>query len=75
MGLFNTFLVILLVRFHLFKNTNIENEITKGLENKVEAITSRNLYTTYRTTTNEVEKEQVRIAYLESKGYDVNFKS
>lgn len=67
-------LFILLVRFHLFNNADIENKITKGLEEKVEAITIRNLYTKYKTATTDEEKEKARIAYIESKGYDVNYK-
>ncbi len=67
-------LFVLLIRFHLFNNVYIKNEIVKGLENKVEAITCRALYTKYKTAPTGEEKEKARIAYLESKGYDVNSK-
>ncbi len=66
-------LFVLLVRFHLFNNACIANEIVKGLENKVEAITCRDLYTKYKTAQSIEEKEKARIAYIESKGYSKDF--
>ena len=49
-------------------------EIKKGLEEKMEAMVRRDLYTKYKTAPTEEEREKSRQEYLERKGIPENFR-
>ena len=49
-------------------------EIKKGLEDKLEAMVRRDLYTKYKTAPNEEEWEKARQEYLEKVGMHRNFR-
>lgn len=62
-------LFIQLVRFHLCDDDLWQEEIAQGLQNKLDAIINRNLYTQYKMAGTEEEREKARIEYLDRKGY------
>ena len=45
-----------------------------GLSDKVQKITDRELYTTYKTAPTEEEREKARQKYLDSKGISESFR-
>ena len=49
-------------------------EIKKGLEEKMEAMVRRDLYTKYKTAPTEEEREKYRQEYLEKKGIPESFR-
>ena len=67
-------LFTLLVRFHLLGNDSLQENIQKELQNKLDALIARNLYTKYKTAPTETEKEQARQEYLDKKGYLPGFR-
>ena len=61
-------LFIQLVKYHLLDVEVEKEEIEKGLEEKLDAMAKRELYTTYKTAANPVEKEKARQEYLNKRG-------
>ena len=49
-------------------------EIKKGLEEKMEAMVRRDLYTKYKTAPTEEEREKSRQEYLDRKGIPESFR-
>ena len=49
-------------------------EIKKGLEEKMEAMVRRDLYTKYKTAPTEEEREKARQEYLEKEGMHRSFR-
>ena len=49
-------------------------EIKKGLEEKMEAMVRRDLYTKYKTAPTEEEREKARQGYLEKVGMHRSFR-
>ena len=49
-------------------------EIKKGLEEKIEAMVRRDLYTKYKTAPTEEEREKARQEYLEKVGMHRSFR-
>ena len=49
-------------------------EIKKGLEEKMEAMVRRELYTKYKTAPTEEEREKSRQEYLDRKGIPESFR-
>ena len=49
-------------------------EIKKGLEEKLEAMVRRDLYTKYKTAPTEEEKKRARKEYLDRRGVPESFR-
>ena len=64
-----------LVKYHLLEieQENVSLEIKKGLEEKLETIVRRELYTKYKTAPTEGEREKARHEYLEKVGIQKKF--
>ena len=64
-----------LVKYHLLEieQENISLGIKKGLEEKLETIVRRELYTKYKTAPTEGEREKARQEYLEKVGIQKKF--
>ena len=67
-------LFFLLVKYHLADNDEVLPDIKKALENKLEMLVRRELYTKYKTATTESEREEAREAYLDKIGMHRNFR-
>ena len=67
-------LFFLLVKYHLADIDEVLPEIKKALENKLEMLVRRDLYTKYKTATAESEREEARKAYLDKVGMHQNFR-
>lgn len=52
----------------------IYKSIKKGLTDKIEALARHELYTKYKTSANEEQREQARQEYLERVGLPKNFR-
>ena len=48
--------------------------IRQGITDKLERMIEHDLYTEYKTATNDQQKEQARRKYLESKGIPADFR-
>lgn len=57
-----------LLKYHLLKMDDVLPEIKKGLEEKLEAMVRRDLYTKYKTAPTEEEREKARQEYLKKVG-------
>ena len=57
-----------LLKYHLVETDDVLPEIKKGLEDKLEAMVRRDLYTKYKTAPTEEEREKARQEYLEKVG-------
>ena len=55
-----------LVLYHLNGEDDFDEEIRQGLEQKLDAILNRQLYSQYKTAPTEEEREQARQEYLDS---------
>ena len=53
-----------LLKYHLLEMDDVLPEIKKGLEEKLEAMVRRDLYTKYKTAPTEEEREKARQEYL-----------
>lgn len=63
-----------LIRFHLLEMDEVLPEINKDLEQKIEALARRELYTKYKTAPTEEEREKARQEYLDKVGMHRNFR-
>ena len=63
-----------LLKYHLLDMDEVVPEIKKGLEEKVEAMMKRELYTKYKTAPTEEERERARQEYLERVGMHRDFR-
>ena len=63
-----------LLKYHLLKMDDVLPEIKKGLEEKLEAIVRRDLYTKYKTAQTEEEREKARQEYLDKVGMHRDFR-
>lgn len=52
----------------------LDKRVFSGLTDKVQKITDRELYTTYKTAPTEEEREKARKKYLDSKGIPESFR-
>ena len=53
---------------------DLEREIKKELQMKLDRITMRSYYTKYKTAETEQEREEARKKYLDEKGVSENFR-
>ncbi len=67
-------LFIALVKYHLCDMPSEEIAIKKGLENKLDSMVKRQLYTTYKTAPTEDERERARKEYLDHIGMRDSFR-
>ena len=57
-----------------FDEDDYEEEIRQGLEQKLDAMLNRQLYSRYKTAPNEEEREQARQAYLDRRGVPQSYR-
>lgn len=63
-----------IVAYHILGNETKDKEIEKGLEEKMDAIIMRELYTKSKIAPSEKEKESARQEYLDKKGITKDFR-
>ena len=63
-----------LVLYHLNGKDDFDEEIRQGLEQKLDAILNRQLYSRYKTAPNEEEREQARQEYLDRRGVPQSYR-
>ena len=63
-----------LLKYHLVEIDDVLPEIKKGLEDKLEAMVRRDLYTKYKTAPTEEEREKARQEYLDKVGMHRDFR-
>nr|WP_076779381.1 complexin-2 [Lachnoclostridium phocaeense] len=63
-----------LVSYHLLDDYSCSDEIRKGLEEKMDHLVNRQLYTQSKTAATEEEREKARKEYLDKKGIQENFR-
>lgn len=67
-------LFITLVKYFLLEQDELFTEIKKGLEKKLDALVTRELYTKYKTAPSEEEREKARLEYLDRRGVPDSFR-
>ena len=67
-------LFVALLKYHLVEIDDVLPQIKKGLEEKLEAMVKRDLYTKYKTAPTEEEREKARQEYLEKVGMHRSFR-
>ena len=63
-----------LLKYHLVEIDDVLPQIKKGLEEKLEAMVKRDLYTKYKTAPTEEDREKARQEYLEKVGMHRSFR-
>ena len=67
-------LFLSLIKYHILEYYNDKEKIIKELQQKLDTIINRNLYTQYKTSPSEEEKEKARQEYLDRKGIHSSFR-
>ena len=67
-------LFIDLIRFHLLDLYEDDKKIRTGLEQKLKAMSDRQLYSEYKTAETESEREAARQKYLDSRGIPESYR-
>ncbi len=67
-------LFISLIKYFFAGQEELLPEITKGLEQKLDAMVMRELYTKYKTSPNKEEREKARKEYLDRQGVPDSFR-
>ena len=63
-----------LLRYHLVEDFSCEDDIKKGLEQKMNAMVEWELYTKSKTAPSEKEREKARQEYLGRRGVPDSFR-
>lgn len=63
-----------LVMYHLVENSDYAEVIEKGLQDKMDAVIRRELYSKSKIAENEEEREKARIEYLDMRGVPESFR-
>ena len=63
-----------LVLYHLNGEDDFDEEIRQGLEQKLDAMLNRQLYSQYKTAPTEEEREQARQEYLDRRGVPQSYR-
>ena len=63
-----------LIRYFLMGQEENFEEITNSLEQKLDALVMRELYTKYKSAPTKEEREKARKEYLERRGVSENFR-
>ena len=66
-------LFLSLIKYHILEYYNEEEKIAEGLQQKLDSVINRKLYTKYKTALTEEEKEKAREEYLDRKGIHSSF--
>lgn len=67
-------LFIALMKYHFLDMQEVEPMIKKGLEDKLDSISMRLLYSKYKTAPTEEEKQKARREYLNKRGVPEGFR-
>ncbi|MDD3138895.1 MAG: complexin-2 [Lachnospiraceae bacterium] len=67
-------LFIALMKYHFLDIQEVEPEIKKGLEDKMDSISMRLLYSKYKTAPTEEQKQKARQEYLDRRGVPESFR-
>lgn len=67
-------LFVALIKYFLLEQEELLPEIQKGLEQKWDALVTRELYTKYKTAPTEEEREKARREYLDKRGVPESFR-
>ena len=67
-------LFVSLLRYHLMEDDDCLNEIRQGLEQKLDAMLNRQIYSRYKTAPTEEEREQARQEYLDRRGVPQSYR-
>lgn len=67
-------LFMMLIKYFFFERENLFSEIQRELEQKLDALVARELYTKYKTAPTKEEKERARQEYLNRKGIHSSFR-
>lgn len=63
-----------LLKYHLMDMQELQPQIQKGLEQKMDSMVKRQIYTTYKTAPTEEEREKARQEYLDKIGMNPDFR-
>ena len=67
-------LFVNIVKYFLLEQEERLSEIRRGLEQKMDALAMRELYTKYKTAHSEAEREKARREYLDRRGIPESFR-
>lgn len=67
-------LFVVLIRYFLLKQEELLPEIKTGLEQKLDALIMRELYTKYKTASTKEDQEKARREYLDRRGIFNDFR-
>ena len=62
-----------LCKYHLLQQNNLNQPIERGLQEKIDSLAKRELYTKYKTSLSTEEKELARLEYLKKIGLNNSF--
>lgn len=63
-----------LVLYHLNDEDDFQDDIRRGLSQKLDAMLNRQLYTQYKTAPTEEQREQARQEYLDRRGVPQSYR-
>lgn len=63
-----------LLRYHLLDDDSCTDDVKKGLEQKMNTMVERELYTKSKTALSEEEREKARQEYLDRRGIQADFR-
>ena len=63
-----------LLRYHLLDDDSCTEDVKKGLEQKMDTMVERELYTKAKTAPTEEEREKARQEYLDRRGIQADFR-
>ena len=63
-----------LIRYHFAEMYELEEEIKSDIRKKLDKISMRSYYTTYKTAPTEQEREEARKKYLDERGVPESFR-
>lgn len=63
-----------LLRYHLLDDDSCTEDVKKGLEQKMNTMVERELYTKTKTAPTEEEREKARQEYLDTRGIQADFR-
>ena len=67
-------LFVVLVLYHLNGEEDFYEDIQRGLEQKLDAMLNRQLYSQYKTAPTEEQRDEARQEYLDRRGVPQNYR-
>ncbi|MBS6520656.1 MAG: complexin-2 [Clostridiales bacterium] len=67
-------LLFALIKYHLMDMQELQPQIQKALEQKMDSMVKRQIYTIYKTAPTEEEREKARQEYLDKIGMNQDFR-